>query len=103
MLSLAEAARLKADNQLSKDETVTLEEGILDGARAASASRTLSRTHPFDYGPSAEKKRRRSTLEDNTGLRGAMPVQRGSQNHAHKDPVELGLISEEHGRRLFES
>lgn len=104
MMSLAEAARLKADNQLTKDET-----GLgrtSDAAAASDAARPENggRSHPFDYAATSPsgKKRRRSYVEENGGLQGAMPVQRGSQKHAHKDPVELGLIDEDRGRALFE-
>jgi hypothetical protein len=104
MMSLAEAARLKADNQLTKDET-----GVGRTSDAAAASDSArpengGRSHPFDYAATSPsgKKRRRSYVEENAGLQGAMPVQRGSQKHAHKDPVELGLIGEDRGRALFE-
>lgn len=106
MLSLAEAARLKADNQLTKEEA----EGDANKrapSREAREDGGGPKRHPFDYGQGPDKKRRKSNLgtveDENTGLRGALPLLRGSQRHAYRDPVELGIIGEGRGRELFES
>lgn len=100
MLSLAEAARLKADNHLGRDECDTTPAMQIDPAL-----RDIDgRNHPFNYERSGDvKRRRRSVMEDVSGLQGAMPVQRGSQKHAYKDPIELGLLTETRGKALFES
>ena len=88
MLSLVEAARLKADNHESKD----------DDAKPAKDSRP---THPFNYdvdGP--PKKRRRSELED--AEKNRLVHQKGTHKHAFQNPVELGMLSNERGRQLYE-
>lgn len=116
MLSLAEAARLKADNQLTKEEAEGegaadsgkggVRDGAKNGDRGDGGKDVRPKAHPFDYGPGPDKKRRRSTMlldDENTGLKGALPLLRGSQRHAYRDPVELGIISEGRGRELFES
>jgi hypothetical protein len=97
MLSLAEAARLKADNQLTREE---IGAGIT--YEAETVNDAAGRTHPFDFDSGSGRKRPRVELEDSGGLQGALPVQRGSHQYAHKDPVEAGLISESRGKALFD-
>lgn len=88
MLSLVEAARLKADNHESKEDDVK----PLKDARP-------SRPFNYDVGGPA-KKRRRSELED--GDKGGVMYEKGTHKHAFRDPVELGMLSNERGKQLYD-
>ena len=91
MLSLVEAARLKADNHESKDDA---EEGL--------SGKDTKPAHPFDFdvgGP--PKKRRRSDLEEADRAKGVM-LQRGTHKHMYKNPLELGMLTVERGKQLFD-
>lgn len=83
MLSLAEAARLKADGHLS--------------------DKGLSPRKHFDYGsPEVSiKKRKLSRLRD-MELDMPMVMERGDRPHAYADAVDLGYCSEEQGKQLVE-
>ena len=88
MLSLVEAARLKADNHDSKEDEPKL-------------SKEPRPSHPFNYdvgGP--PKKRRRSELEE--AEKNGVVYQRGTHKHAFQNPIELGMLSRERGKQLFD-
>lgn len=104
MLSLAEAARLKADGHLDDDDQAIL-----------LAQRPPPRSHPFDYdlddrnsaSPSSRdpqtahgRPRKRQRLED-PQLRRALPMQRGD-NTQFRNPVEMGFCTPEKGKALFD-
>lgn len=115
MLSLAEAARLKADGHQEGDAEPPL------------LAEPPPRTHPFDYdldepdeptsspprpdhphpsslsrshSQSQSRPRKRARLDD-PQLRRALPMQRGD-NTQFRNPVEMGFCSPEKGRELFD-
>lgn len=99
MLSLAEAARLKADGHYEKDTDLTPEE-------VKRQSLAKSRTHLFDYTVEGdERSRKRARLSGDAGSAHAkvMHLQRPDYIHPFPDPVEKGIVTEEEGRELFQS
>ncbi|KLT44131.1 hypothetical protein CC85DRAFT_283918 [Cutaneotrichosporon oleaginosum] len=84
MLSLAEAARLKADGQDGEEEAPTI--------------------HPppkvFNYDLEPGRPRKKARLSD-PQLRRALPIQRGD-NTQWRNPVQMGFCSEARGRALFD-
>lgn len=89
MLSLAEAARLKADGHLEENDRPPRK-------RDARGREQM----PFDFTVDAES-RKRPRRDD--GLRKSDPLlQRGNHVHAFKHPIELGFCSEAKGRQLFQ-
>lgn len=98
MLSLAEAARLKADGHLDGES-----EGVLVPPRPP------ARTHPFDYDldsaspsehPPPARPHKRQRMDD-PQLRRALPTQRGD-NTQFRNPVEMGFCTPEKGKALFD-
>lgn len=94
MLSLAEAARLKADGHLT------------DQPKARSPVKRPSSHLPFDFGsPGHPNKKRRATrkgAELELGLEMPYPVERGDKLHAFPDVVELGYCTESKAKQLVE-
>lgn len=91
MLSLAEAARLKAD-------------GHMDQSKRSPMKRPASNI-PFDFDSPGHAKKRRSTrvgTELELGLEMPYPVERGDKMHAFPDVIDLGYCTEEKGRELVE-
>jgi hypothetical protein len=93
MLSLAEAARLKAD-------------GHMDQTNTRSPVKRPASNIPFDFGsPSHPSKKRRSTrvgAELELGLQMPYPVERGDKMHAFPDAIDLGLCTSEQGKQLVD-
>ncbi|WOO78184.1 Transcriptional activator of proteases prtT [Vanrija pseudolonga] len=99
MLSLAEAARLKADGHYEKDSDLTPEE-------VKRQSLAKSRTHLFDYTVEGdERSRKRARLSGDAGSAHAkvMHLQRPDYIHPFPDPVEKGIVTEDEGRELFQT
>ena len=96
MLSLAEAARLKADGHMT------------DQPKPRSPVKRPSSHMPFDFGspshPNKSKKRRstRQGAELELGLEMPYPVERGDTLHAFPDVVDLGYCSAEKGRQMVD-
>lgn len=94
MLSLAEAARLKADGHMT------------DQPKTRSPVKRPSSHMPFDFGsPSHPNKKRRSTrqgAELELGLEMPYPVERGDTLHAFPDVVDLGYCTEAKGRQMVD-
>lgn len=94
MLSLAEAARLKADGHLTDQPR----------PKPRSPVKRPSSHMPFDFGspdgPSSSKKRRGTKLE--LGMEMPYPVERGDKPHAFPDVVALGYCTEAKGRELVD-
>lgn len=96
MFSLAEAARLKQDGHLVRE----------------------NKGHPFDFaigdhedaGTGARKLRKKRKRKAQTGMsddeflemKRALPMRKGNQVHAFKDVIELGICSLEKGKELYE-
>ena len=90
MFSLAEAARLKQDGHLLREQ----------------------KTLPFDYPPAdgADTTKRRKRRKTQAGMsddellemKRALPMLRGNQEHAFKDAIEMGICSLEKGRELYD-
>ena len=98
MLSLAEAARLKADGHMLEDPNQ--EEPAVESAKRKAAS--ARGDHPFDYSePKRKKGRNRGAMTEEQTVN-ALPQTRGDHVHAFPDPVELGYCSEERGKELFD-
>jgi len=93
MLSLAEAARLKAD-------------GHMDQTKTRSPVKRPASNIPFDFGsPGHPTKKRRSTrvgAELELGLEMPYPVERGDKMHAFPDAIDLGLCTPEKGKELVD-
>lgn len=94
MLSLAEAARLKADGHMT------------DQPKSRSPVKRPSSHLPFDFGsPGHPNKKRRSTrqgAELELGLEMPYPVERGDTLHAFPDVMDLGYCTEEKGRQMVD-
>lgn len=91
MLSLAEAARLKAD-------------GHMDQSKRSPVKRPASNI-PFDFDSPGNAKKRRSTrvgTELELGLEMPYPVERGDKMHAFPDVIDLGYCTQEKGKELVE-
>jgi hypothetical protein len=84
MLSLAEAARLKADGQDGEDEAPTIHK----------------RPQLFNYDLEPGPPRKKARLAD-PQLRRALPTQRGD-NTQWRNPVQMGFCTEAQGRALFD-
>ncbi|GMK57174.1 hypothetical protein CspeluHIS016_0400080 [Cutaneotrichosporon spelunceum] len=84
MLSLAEAARLKADGQDGQEELPTI----------------LPRPQLFNYDLSPGPPRKKTRLSD-PQLRRALPTQRGD-NTQWRNPVQMGFCVDAKGRALFD-
>jgi hypothetical protein len=92
MLSLAEAARLKADGHVAEGE---------DPMESAAVEETRKAAHPFDYTVTTGNKRRRGQRERHDS-KGVLPGTRGDHIHAFVDAVEAGFVTEKRGRELFD-
>jgi hypothetical protein len=94
MLSLAEAARLKADGHMN------------DQPKNRSPVKRPASNIPFDFGsPGHPAKKRRSTragAELELGLQMPYPVERGDKMHAFPDVVDLGFCTTEKGKQLVD-
>jgi hypothetical protein len=94
MLSLAEAARLKADGHMN------------DLPKNKSPVKRPASNMPFDFGsPGHPSKKRRSTragAELELGLQMPYPVERGDKMHAFPDVVDLGYCTTEKGKELVD-
>lgn len=94
MLSLAEAARLKADGHMT------------DQPKPRSPVKRPPSHIPFDFGsPGHPNKKRRSTrqgAELELGLEMPYPVERGDKLHAFPDVVDLGYCSVEKGKQMVD-
>jgi len=91
MLSLAEAARLKAD-------------GHMDQSKRSPVKRPASNI-PFDFDSPGHAKKRRSTrmgADVELGLEMPYPVERGDKMHAFPDVVDLGYCTQEKGKELVD-
>ncbi|KAL7424794.1 hypothetical protein Q5752_000478 [Cryptotrichosporon argae] len=91
MLSLAEAARLKADGHM-----VVEHDADGDGPKG----RDKRKSHPFNFEMDGTAKRART--RDEPVLKRALPLQRGNHVHAYKDAVDLGFCTAERGKQLFD-
>lgn len=94
MLSLAEAARLKADGHMT------------DQSKTRSPVKRSSSHIPFDFGsPGHSNKKRRSTrkgTEQELGLEMPYPVERGDKLHAFRDVVDMGYCNETKGKEMVD-
>jgi hypothetical protein len=93
MLSLAEAARLKADGHMT------------DPSKAKSPIKRPASNIPFDFGSPGTSKRRRSTRQGadlELGLQMPYPVERGDKMHAFPDVIDLGICTPEKGKELVD-
>jgi hypothetical protein len=97
MLSLAEAARLKADGQLEeKDYEEEDEQPWNDRDRRRPLKREADAA-PLDNGTDEKRQRRTSGPIP----RHALPMQRGNLVHQYQNPIELGFCSPQKGEQLY--
>lgn len=83
MLSLAEAARLKAD-------------GHLEGDTLPPSSKRPRPPHPFNYDIGHKRAKNGDSM-----LKRALPMQRGDHVNRFKSPMEMGFCSAKKGEELF--
>ncbi|RXK36515.1 hypothetical protein M231_06237 [Tremella mesenterica] len=92
MLSLAEAARLKADGHHDFN---------LDGDRDSTTGKRKVEAKIYPFEPEAKRQKTAGSRPDNE-LKRALPLQQVNRVHAFKDPMDLGWCSEERGKQLYD-